>query len=43
MLNAQLAPKLPDLLESDHTADVFLILSNLLEAVPALILPLIDA
>jgi hypothetical protein len=43
MLNAHLAPKLLDLLKSEHAADVFLVLSNLPEAVPALILPLIDA
>jgi hypothetical protein len=43
MLEAGLIVKVLDILESEHAADVFWVLSNLLEAVPALILPLIDA
>jgi hypothetical protein len=42
MLDAGLVAKLFDELESEHAADVFWVLSNLLEAISALILPLID-
>jgi hypothetical protein len=43
MLDAGLADRLFRELESEHAADVFWVLSNLLEAVSALIMPLIDA
>jgi hypothetical protein len=43
MLDAGLPDKLFRELESEHAADVFWVLSNLLEAVSALIMPLIDA
>jgi hypothetical protein len=43
MLDAGLADRLFQEVESEHAADVFWVLSNLLEAVSALIMPLIDA
>jgi hypothetical protein len=42
MLDAGLVPKLIREVESDHAADVFWVLSNLLEAASLLILPLIE-
>jgi hypothetical protein len=42
MLDAGLVPKLFTLLETEHAADVFWVLSNLLETLSALILPHID-